>query len=152
MKIVKKIGLLPEAHWHQPGNPQRIVLHDTAGPTLKGAEDTLKQRRLGYHAMIDRDGTIYQYYEWDDAVNHAFANNRLTIGVSLVGGGGTSLKSIQIDATVELLQFLKARFSSIKSFTSHKECDPRGEKIDPEFHPFEATMNDISNRCGLSRS
>lgn len=151
--IINKIGLLPKAVWKQPSPPTKIVLHDTAGPTLSGAESTLKQRGLGYHYMIDRDGKVYQYYKNTDAVNHAYGANKLTIGISLVGGGGTKLLPIQVDACKALMLKIKNEVPSVKQFTSHKECDPRKQKIDPEFKPsFEDTMNSIASYTGLERT
>lgn len=151
IKVVDKIGSLPEANWNQPSKPIRVILHDTAGPTLASAEQTLKERGLGYHYMIDRNGTINQYYDDIEAVNHAFGNNKLTIGVSLVGGDGLKLEDVQITSTIELLKQLKANNPTIKTFSSHKEVDPRHGKIDPEFHPFEGTMDRIADETGLTR-
>ena len=35
-----------------------IVLHATAGSSLAGAIETLRERHLGYHYLIEKDGTI----------------------------------------------------------------------------------------------
>ena len=152
MKIIQKRGMLPEGHFIQPKQTM-IILHDTATHTLKLAEDTLKQRRLSYHAMIDRDGTIYQYHDWKAPCNHAIGYNRGTIGISLVGGTqGSSYQdftSAQIDATIDLLKYFKSDMDILK-FSSHRECSTAG-KIDPEFKPFQSHMNDIADKSGLHR-
>lgn len=151
MKIIQKLNYLPKPSWKQPGPPTTIVLHHTAGPTLSGAEQTLKARKLGYHSMIDLGGAVYQYYQWTDAANHAYGANKLTVGVSLVGGGGTPLTKDQIKATKELCKLIKEQVPSVKYVTSHKEIDPRHQKTDPDFRPFDETMDEIAEYSGLKR-
>jgi len=153
MKIVQKRGLLPEGNWDQPDDLTLLLLHDTASRTLKIAEDTLKERGLSYHAMIDVDGTIYQYHDWDAPCNHAKGFNKGSVGISLVGGtqGSTyyPFHQAQLDAVVELLNKLKEDLD-IKKFSSHRECSFEG-KIDPEFKPFQDHMNDIADKTNLIR-
>lgn len=151
MKIVEKFDLLPDAHWDQPGPPIRLILHDTAGPTLKSAEDTLIERGLGYHYMIDVDGVIYKYYDDTDAVNHAYENNSRTIGISLVGGDSQKFTGVQMSALSDLMYKLRNDHISIKTFSSHKEVDPRHEKIDPQFEDFDVIMDDLAVKTKLTR-
>ena len=153
--VIQKLGLLQEASWAQPGKPTRIILHHTAGATLKGAEQTLKQRGLGYHYMIDRDGTRYQYYRDTAAANHAKYNNRRTIGISLVGGGGTRLNDIQVDSLIVLMRIIIDANPLIVDFSSHREVDahtpaPSG-KVDPDFADFHGVMDRIAEKTGLKR-
>ena len=55
--------------------PWRIVLHYTAGTTLSGAKNTLNKRGLGYHVLIDVDGTPYQSRPFTKTVAHAGRSN-----------------------------------------------------------------------------
>lgn len=154
MDIFNHIGELPQAHWIQPGLPDLIVLHDTDGPTLKDAVDTLIDRGLGYHYIIDLNGDIYQYYRDTAAVNHALKNNVRSIGISLVGGN-IPITDIQIKNLIALIQLIIQRNPTVDKLTSHKECDhhlpyPEG-KIDPQFKDFESTMDYIAQQTNLFR-
>lgn len=71
-----------------------IIMHFTAGSTVEGAVDTLKKRRLSYHFIIDKDGTIYQLVNELQIAKHAKGvredgqrYNNTSIGISLVNYG-----------------------------------------------------------------
>lgn len=52
-----------------------IVLHNTAGGSVKSSVDYLKSRGYGYHFIIDRDGAIYQTVPMNQKVFHAGSSN-----------------------------------------------------------------------------
>ena len=114
--------------------PKTIVLHHTGGSSIVGAEETLKKRRLGYHYMIDGDGTVIEYASPSRRMSHAYRNNTGTIGVSFVGGGrfGACNKE-QYTSIIELIKDIKREYPSVVAFTGHKHIDPRGWKIDPRW-------------------
>lgn len=132
MRLIEKHGLFKNRM--RLRRPFRIVLHHTAGGTLKGAEATLAIKELGYHYMITKNGTVYEYVPANRLTFHAYKNNMGTVGVSFVGGGkyGPATPE-QIASTVQLCKILKQDFPSIKQITGHKHVDPRGGKIDPRF-------------------
>lgn len=134
MNLVIKHNFLPIARQQPNHHVDMVVLHHTAGPTLNGAEVTLKQRGLGYHYMIGRDGTCYEYATPSVKMNHAIDFNSGTVAISFVGGGGSgAVNEAQIAASIELIRdHIKSLQPSIKVITGHKHCNP-GRKIDPQF-------------------
>ncbi len=90
---------LVEPHRHlginfQNGRPQGVTIHYTAGRSLAGSIEALKQRDLNYHLIIDRDGKITQtsFLRW--RVNHAgkaiwngVSPNQTHVAVCLVSWG-----------------------------------------------------------------
>jgi len=134
MKLVLKHNFLPRATDHTVMSPRVIILHDTAGPTLRSAEETLKQRGLGYHYMIDRDGTCYEYAPPTVKMNHAVGYNGISVGISYVGGGGYGpVNDIQIQASIDLInKYIKPFTPTIRQITGHRHASNSG-KIDPEW-------------------
>lgn len=51
--------------------PKGVVVHYTAGPSLKAAISELKLRSLAYHFIITRDGVIYQTANCNQKTAHA---------------------------------------------------------------------------------
>lgn len=51
--------------------PIMIVVHSTGGSTDEGAIETLYAKKLGYHFLIDKDGTVYQGCAMDRNCGHA---------------------------------------------------------------------------------
>lgn len=134
-RLVERLGLLPIAKQQPNGLVSMVILHDTAGPTLKSAEDTLIQRGLGYHYMIDRDGVCYEYATPSTRMNHALGWNAGTVGISFVGGGGFgAVNEAQIEAVIFLINITIAVKTkhSVKVLTCHKYVTTEG-KVDPEF-------------------
>lgn len=134
--VINKIGLLKPAKLQLKKKPYMVVLHDTAGPTIKSAEQTFLTERpgLGYHYMIDVDGTCYQYFKPETATNHAAGYNQGTVSISFVGGWKYGpVTEAQIHASIDLLnEFILPGRESIKYITGHKHCSP-GRKVDPRF-------------------
>lgn len=90
------LAILGEMH------PTRIVLHNTAEPTLAAAVDVLRLRGASYHVIIDIDGSLHQCVALNEAAGHCGPSNwkageglinrsslaASTIGISLVNLGG----------------------------------------------------------------
>jgi N-acetyl-anhydromuramyl-L-alanine amidase AmpD len=118
-------------------NPNTITIHHTAGGRV-GSEDYLKTKGLGYHFMIDKDGTVHQYNEISDVVGHSSKANRGYVGVSFVCGGKLGPASQeQITAVIELADSLRNKHNNIKYITDHATIDilvaKRGGKSDPQW-------------------
>lgn len=128
--VYEKHGMFVERE--RVRKPYRIVLHHTAGGTVAGAEATLKQRHLGYHYIITRNGVIYEYVPANKRTPHAYGNNAGTIGIAYVGGGRFGVVTpAQREATLVLIKQLKEKYPRLKEITGHKHVDPRGWKSDP---------------------
>jgi N-acetyl-anhydromuramyl-L-alanine amidase AmpD len=89
--IYPKAVWRPLADHSEPGNladKRQIIPHITEGPTAAGAIETFRtsQRphRTSAHAVIDRDGTIYQLVDFQDIAWHASQVNHHAIGIEHV--------------------------------------------------------------------
>lgn len=139
--------------------PRVIVVHHTAGPTAESAFNTFEpvaDRRPGLkdyqklnvstQFVVERDGTIYRLFDETLAGRHTIGLNHLSIGIENVGGiEGYELTDAQVEANIELISYLKAKYPTIthaighheyRSFEDHPyfaERDPnyRTVKIDP---------------------
>lgn len=75
--------------------PSGVTVHYTAsGEKLDGLFESMRKQKVGYHFMIERDGTIWQTAALNLAVNHAGvakwngrSPNRTHIAVALVSWG-----------------------------------------------------------------
>lgn len=88
-----------------------------------------KWNDIGYHFVIDRDGTVAPGRPLETVGAHVAGRNTGTIGVALIGGHG-SAKNDQFDEnfTLEqdralrgLIADLKTRYPSIKKVTGHNQ-------------------------------
>lgn len=137
-------------------NPIMIVIHSTGGGTLNGAVTTLRKKHLGYHFIIDKDGTIYQGCQMDHNCGHAGNSygpleaergisrkqneraefiartsvNDYAIGVSFVQALNESLTAKQEQAVRELIADILRKKPFVTWITGHKNVSPR-RKIDP---------------------
>lgn len=76
-----------------------VTVHHTADTNVQRLIDSLKGEELGYHLVIDRDGTVIQLTYFSQRVNHAGAAkwlgespNRSHIAVGLVSWGAVEKK------------------------------------------------------------
>jgi len=83
---------------------------------------------IGYHFLIDRDGTIAKGRPLESTGTHVMGHNTGTIGVSLFGGHGSSADDqfaehftpAQDKALRELIADLRKRFGALK-LSGHNE-------------------------------
>lgn len=138
MKIVNKLGTLNRRR-ERAVDPEYIILHHTAGSSLSGAENALARRGLGYHYMIDNDGTVHQYGNPRDLMFHSYRKNHNSMGISYVGGytPRNAINRMQYDSLIELLKRIHRIAPGAKYLTGHKHIDPRTKsfrypyKVDP---------------------
>ena len=163
MNIIKKHNILKSRR--RAFKVRTIVLHHSAGPSVRSAENALINRNLGYHFMIEKDGTVYEYAPVHRYMSHAYRYNRGSAGVCFIGGGKYGPASeCQIEAVIEVLRMLAFDFPAITTVTGHKHVDRRGPhlrrgKIDPRFEGEpeqsidwkidEKFMKRIANQSGL---
>jgi N-acetyl-anhydromuramyl-L-alanine amidase AmpD len=116
--------------------PEMVVVHWTAGPTLKSARNTFlhaKQRRsrrrdrwnllnLSCHFLVDRDGTIVQLMETDRVGRHTIGLNHLAIGIENVGDRDNwPLTRSQLEANAALVRWLASKHPSLSHLIGHSE-------------------------------
>ncbi len=129
-------------------NPKTIILHHTAGGRV-GSEGYLKQKGLGYHAMIEKDGTIYRYNDINEVVSHASRANVGYVGISFIAGGPLGpVTDAQIQAAIQLINEMKDEADSLVKVSDHATIDvlvaKRGWKSDPQYQGEKVEQNDYS--------
>jgi N-acetylmuramoyl-L-alanine amidase len=85
-----------------------IILHYTAGPSLSSAHNTFKtpSTNVSWHITIDRDGSLYQLYDfrkrcWHAGISnwkkpngkHTGGLNKWAIGIEMIAGGPLTIKN-----------------------------------------------------------
>ena len=114
---------------------EEIIVHCSAteaGRDIKAAEirrwhiESNGWKDIGYHYVIDIDGTIEVGRPIDQAGAHTTNHNKTTIGICYVGGlwngkpkDTRTLK--QQAAMVQLIRSLKVCFPSIKKVSGHRD-------------------------------
>lgn len=128
--------------------PKVIVVHYTAGRTLKGAFATFAPETLGgrpylnragavnvgIQFVVDRDGTIHELMPDDWFARHCIGLNHCAIGIENIGTGDitpsalrgaepsdTGLTLAQLEANVRLIRRLTARYPGIGVLIGHHE-------------------------------
>lgn len=86
--LFKVVGEFPN------GAPRGVTVHYTASRNIGATVRDLSAKRLGYHFIIDRDGTTYQCAGTNQVLNHAGRSawgdtlpNRDHVGVALISWG-----------------------------------------------------------------
>lgn len=116
--------------------PRMVVVHWTAGPTLKSARYTFLRTRqarsrrrafwnllnLSSHFLVDRDGTLVQLMETDRVGRHTIGLNHLSIGIENVGDRDNwPLTRSQVEANAALVRWLVDQHPSITHLIGHYE-------------------------------
>lgn len=135
-----------------------VVLHATAGSSLAGAVSTLRAKGLGYHYLIEKDGTVHKGCATSRNCGHAGKSvgpdgefcNGYSIGVAFVHpNNGSAISEAAIQASIELLAALKAAIPTLRYVTTHYaitvEPSGRYRKSDPRSCPVEL----IAEKTGL---
>ena len=75
------------------------------------------------HFLVDRDGTIHQLMPADDMARHVIGLNYSAIGIENVGGekDKQNLTVEQLISNIELINYLKEEFDTIKYVAGHYE-------------------------------
>jgi len=103
---------------HRPmdGVPQALIVHHTAGRgTPEGVVDTLNQRGLGTHYVIDRTGQIHQALRSGAAGAHMRPSdvnnlsNANTVGVEVIANDDRDITPQQIEASYRLRDMLRGQ-------------------------------------------
>lgn len=108
-------GATPPTQNRPPHTPNRITFHHTAQPDGVSGPSAIRQIQnwhkeaygmadIGYHYVIDRDGTIYTGTPADRMGAHQRGQNDGNIGVAFVGtlGAGTPPSTEQVQSAINL--------------------------------------------------
>ncbi|MBN2815145.1 MAG: N-acetylmuramoyl-L-alanine amidase [Campylobacterales bacterium] len=119
--------------------PKMLVLHWTAVMDFNDSftrlypEELYSDRKdivnasslnVSAHFLVDRDGTIYQLMPDNWMARHVIGLNYFSIGVENVGGEGNAKEDLtpqQLKSNIRLVQYLKAKYPSIKHVIGHHE-------------------------------
>ena len=110
--------------------PQAVVVHWTAGDTWTSAFYTFYDDTRGDGSgtvnvssqfIVDRDGTIYQIMPDNYLARHVIGYNWCAIGIENVGGvrNVEDLTQAQLEANLELIRYLHAKYPAIKYVFGH---------------------------------
>jgi len=75
------------------------------------------------HFMVDRDGTVYRLMNETNMGRHIIGLNYSSIGIENVGGNDNkdNLTPSQLQANIQLIQYLQEKYKSIDYLVGHHE-------------------------------
>lgn len=122
-------------------DPQMIVVHYTAIPTLQKTLDFFKPSHLNrefrrdiaqggdvnvsVHYVIDTNGTLYQLASEDVICRHTIGFNHTAIGIENVAANADGLTDSQAQATAALISRIRERHPTIRYLIGHHEYRDR---------------------------
>ncbi|RZS96835.1 N-acetylmuramoyl-L-alanine amidase [Cecembia calidifontis] len=139
-------------------DPDMVVVHWTAVPTLEATFDVFNPVHLGgrpeltaasnlnvsAHFLVDRDGTIFRLLPDTTFARHTIGLNYMAIGIENIGGPDAPLTKAQLKANAELIRYLHRKhnityvighheYYAFQGSTLWKETDPNylTQKEDP---------------------
>ena len=118
--------------------PKIVVVHYTAIDDLNRSFEAFYPQRLpghrddiarasalnvSAHFLVDRDGTVYRLMEETTMARHVIGLNLFAIGIENVGGadGRDDLTEAQLEANIELVGYLAAKYPTIEYLIGHYE-------------------------------
>lgn len=142
--IPERIGApsqwLPSPNYNER-RPSYVVLHHTSNDRVERALRTLTDpmREVSAHYVVARDGQVYQLVDERHRAWHAgrsqwgsdFDLNSSSIGIEIDNSGDEPFPAAQIDALLQLLADIQARYHiPAANFLGHADVSP-GRKVDP---------------------
>jgi N-acetylmuramoyl-L-alanine amidase len=125
---VKDIKIIPRIiviHWTTnndfEGSYRRFI-----NPTLSSDRPDIQKAsalNVSAHFMVKRDGTIYRLMDETSMARHIIGLNYSSIGIENVGGEKNidNLTSAQLEANIELIDYLTHKYRTIKYLIGHFE-------------------------------
>lgn len=131
-KIINIVNKLPKkGRWGKRSisGITDITVHHSASPSSQTAYDFARYHvnskgwpGIGYHFVIERDGTIHQTNELDSLSYHNGYNNTKAIGVCMSGNfENAPPDQRQIESLIWLVKYIKNRVPSVFRLVGHKE-------------------------------
>lgn len=98
-----------------------IVLHHSGDDKASKTYNTLKNRKLSIHYIIDRDGTVYYVLDEDKKAFHAENLNSRSIGIEIVNTGRKDMEYTpeQYASIKSLIDDIAKRWNLIKVDNQH---------------------------------
>ena|GEM_PF-3502154 len=109
---------------------RRIILHHAAGNTSVTAIHNQHRRQdwggIGYHYLVDKDGTIYTGRPENTVGAHATNNNQDSIGICFNGNFETeTMSSRQREAGKQLIAHLRSKYGiAVANVIPHRNVTP----------------------------
>ena len=123
IEITPKIILL---HWTAEMDLDRSFKRLQPEKLLTDRKDIAKASLLNVSSqfLVARDGTIYRLMPENWMARHVIGLNYVSIGIENVGGKGNKkddLTPAQVKSNIALVQYLKAKYPTIKYLVGHHE-------------------------------
>lgn len=123
IEITPKIILL---HWTAEMSFDKSFKRLQPQRLLSDRKDIVKASALNVSSqfLVDRDGTIYRLMPENWMARHVIGLNYSSIGIENVGGYGNrkdDLTPAQVQANIDLVRYLKAKYPSIEYLIGHHE-------------------------------
>lgn len=123
IEITPKIILL---HWTAEMSFDKSFRRLQPERLLSDRKDIVKASALNVSSqfLVDRDGKIYRLMPENWMARHVIGLNYSSIGIENVGGYGNrkdDLTPAQIQANIDLVRYLKAKYPSIEYLVGHHE-------------------------------
>ena len=122
-----------------------VVLHWTAGASVRSDINTLSNKGFGYHFLINQEGVVFQGSPLNKVVSHAGYSygpggnylNSNSIGISFsMLGPDVPFNDDMYKSCVNLILDVKNSLPNLKFVTGHHWVSP-GRKIDPYTFDFD---------------
>lgn len=140
MRIVVVQPWLPHRERRGPRLVDTLLLHATAGSSAETAIETLRERGLSYHYIIEKDGAVYKCAPMRSVAFHAGESqgpqgagvNEYSVGVSLVNlNDGKDPYTAEQQASARVLaRTLMDSIPGLRWLATHASVSP-GRKSDP---------------------
>lgn len=127
----------------RPGWWENENVHDKRDEIRRWHVEDRGWRDIGYHFIVDRDGSVAKGRPTRQAGAHVKGRNRNSVGICLIGGHGSSASDdfsdnftrIQMNALLNIIADLKKIHPGIVKISGHNEYS---NKACPGFHVSEA--------------
>ena len=126
IEITPKIILL---HWTAELDFEKSFKRLQPERLLTDRKDIAKASLLNVSSqfLVARDGTIYRLMPENWMARHVIGLNYSSIGIENVGGKGNTIDDLtpqQVQANIDLVYYLKAKYPSIEYLVGHHEYRP----------------------------
>lgn len=138
-KPMKFVTAIKKLLGHGKLDASGVIVHATAGKSGQSSVSWLAQINLGYHYILERDGSIIVGVPKEQKAYHAGKSrgwagsncNNYAIGIAFANmDNGEPITDKQIAALKELLIVLQEKVSTLRYISCHKWVSP-GRKTDP---------------------
>ncbi len=122
-----------EIIWHCAATPEGRSIGKNPAETIDRWHKERGWDGIGYHAVVDLDGSIHMGRDWNKIGAHVKGHNTGSLGFCYVGGvakDGKTVKDTRTDAQraamLELTKAVTTKYPNIGRIAGHREYAPRG--------------------------